>query len=693
MSPQDLAWLLGRVPVVADALSGQGPLGSYGRYQAQAGSLRQLAMLLALPPVIHATLETLNRFELQLASLAAWHGGRLTRAQALAEAGLGAGEALDAAADTLTRLLLATRVSAPAPAGKRGSAWLALRPGVEEVIGFGGIRMRDVLAHESAETLGGMLLGLGQQPPRRRSEWLGALEASLRDRETIDAAIAKMPKDSLRVFRVLTEHGPQSVRDLGIPYYHRWGREATPLHWLAQRGLVGVESGTQIAWVWMDVIVALNGRLYAEWRDTPPRVKPLPLQDPGGLPLVLGCLARLLDMWAAEPAPALASGGLGVRPVRAAAKALGVPAGEIGLLAHLAIGLGMLDRAAIGAKGAGRQRTDVYGWAPTDLAARWRGQPPAQRWGLLVQAWRDDTTLDESEGLPERWESAELFPTGAWARTALLRLLADLPPGRGLPEEDLAATAAFHHPGLFDEQALRGVVAAARALGLVPAAGPIGLTRLGRALLDGPEAVEAALPPPRTDFTVQADHTVIAPPDLAFEVATRIERYADIESTAGARIYRLTERRIAAALDDGDAAASILDFLEAHSTVPVAQNVAHLIRDCERRHGRLRAGAASAYLRCDDPALLTRAVGVKAAKLHLLAPTVAVSSLSADKLVAALRDRGLMPVAEAPDGTALARPVKVAGTHSRQLPTLRSAPVIGDHAVMEALAKQVLETE
>ncbi|MGH8886995.1 MAG: helicase-associated domain-containing protein [Egibacteraceae bacterium] len=683
LAPEKLAWLLGRVPVLADALNGQGPLGTYGLYQARAGTLRRLAMLLALPPVIHTTLGTLNRFEFQLAALAAWHGGSLTRAQAVAEAGLTTGKALDGAADTLAQLLLADRTH----------HWLALRPGVEEVIGFAGVRMRDVLVYEPLDQLSEMLLGLGQRPPRRRSEWLGALEASLRDRATIDAVVAKMPKDVGRVFWLLAEHGAQSVRDLGIPYYRRYVRDSTPLHWLAQRGLVGVDPDAQVAHVWMDVIVGLNGCLYREWPVTPPPATPEPLQDSGGLPLVLSRLAGLLEVWAAEPAPALAAGGLGVRPVRAAAKTLGVPAGEIGLLVHLAIALGLLDRTRVGAKGTGRQRTDVLGWTPSELAPRMSAQAPAQQWGLLVQAWQDDTTLDESEGLPERWEATELFPTGTWARTALLRLLADLPPDRGLSMDALAATAAFHHPGLFRDRALAGAVDAARVLGLVPASGPVGLTRLGRALLDGPEAVEAALPAARTDFTLQADHTVIAPPDLAHDVTTRLERYADIESAAGARIYRLSERRIAAAIDDGDRAAGILGFLEEHSTVPVAQNVAHLIRDVQRRHGRLRAGAVSSYLRCDDPALLTGAVGVKAAKLHLLAPTVAVSALAADKLVAALRARGLMPVAEAPDGAVLARPEKAASTKSRQLPTLRSAAVFGDAAEMEALAKHVLEND
>jgi Helicase conserved C-terminal domain len=519
----------------------------------------------------------------------------------------------------------------------------------------------------------------------------------LRDRATIERVLAKAPKDALRVFGLLAEHGPQRVRDLGIPYYVWYSSQRTPLHWLIQHGLVGADEDAQVAWVWFDVIVALNGRLFTDWSSAPPAVSPEPLVDPGaGLPLVLSRLSSLLDLWAAEPAPALASGGLGVRPVRAAAKALGLKPGEVGLLAHLAVGLGLLGTMALGSKGSGRNRTEVRGWAPTDLAAQWRTEAPARQWALLIQTWRDDLTLDESEGLPERVEGGGLVPFSGIVRTALLRLLVELPPERGLPLDALTAVASFRHPALLDPQGVRGVVEAARVLGLVPATGPVGLTRLGRAVLDGPDAVEAALPPPRTEFTVQADQSVIAPPDLALDVSMALERLADIESTAGARIYRLSERRIATALDDGETAASLLDFLERHSTVPLAQNITHLIRDCERRHGRLRAGMASSYLRCDDPALLTSAVGVKAAKLRLLAPTVAVSPLERDKLVAALRGRGLMPVAESSDGATLARQEKVAARKRRSgsdLPPLRRNGVLLDPVALEALAKATLAND
>ena len=645
--------------------------------------LARAAALIASPHMIDLTLATLNRLEFQLVMLAAWHGGTLRRGQALAESGRKAGDALDAAAETLERLLLADR----------GAHWLRLRPGVADVVGFPGVRVRDGLEEAGAEALGRILGHLNEQRPARKQERLAALEARLRDRRTIDAVIARAPEDARRVFSLLAQHGMQRVRDVGVPYYSPWAPRSTPLHWLAERGLIGVDVDQQLAWVWLDVIVALNGRLFPHW-PTPPTPVPQPLHDPAvGLPLTSSRLTALLDTWAAEPAPTLASGGLGVRPVRAAAKTLGLPAGEVGLLAHLAIGLGLLGRTVTATHGRGRNQIETYGWAPTELAAEWRAAPPARRWALLVQTWVASGLLDESEGLPERADTAEFDAIVPIARRALLSLLAEMEEGRGLAVDDLVTLASFREPALLPRARVLGMVEAARVLGLVPPTGPVGLAVLGRALLDGPDAVEAALPPPRTEFTVQADHTVIAPPDLAPDVSAGLERCADVESTAGARIYRLSERRIAAALDDGQTAEEIVAFLGRHSTVPLPQNVTHLIRDCERRHGRLRVGPAAAYLRCDEPALLTRAIGVKGARLRLLAPTVAVSELPSDKLLAALRAKGLMPVAEGPDGATLGRREKLAPHRRSGLPDVAPLAVLPDAARLEALAKSLLEDD
>ncbi|MDR3031928.1 MAG: helicase C-terminal domain-containing protein, partial [Kitasatospora sp.] len=70
-------------------------------------------------------------------------------------------------------------------------------------------------------------------------------------------------------------------------------------------------------------------------------------------------------------------------------------------------------------------------------------------------------------------------------------------------------------------------------------------------------------------------------------------------------------------------------------------------------HGILRVGAASSYLRCDDPRLLDEVLADRRAaelRLRLLAPTVLAAQAGPETLLAVLRTRGYAPAAESAEG-------------------------------------------
>ncbi len=460
-----------------------------------------------------------------------------------------------------------------------------------------------------------------------------------------------------------------------------WARlHRTPLHWLSERGLLGIDADYGLVFMPLEAVVALRGGLFERWEPSP-QVELAPLADVGtALPPTLTHLDALLRRWERDPADGLKAGGIGVRMIRAAASDLRRPAGEVGVLTHLAVELDLLG--SIEAGPPSRRGTPTSVWTTTRQADRFRERPAAQRWALLAAAWRDSYLLDEADGLPERAEfGSDRSTVGPVRRRALLEVLAGLPAGQGVSLAGLADLADHHHPTLGLPDVLAALIAVMRVLGLVPADGPIGLSRLGRALVTaGPDAVEELLPPPETTFTVQADHSVVAPPNLAAEVLAGLDRYAVRESDAGASIHRLDETRIAAAFDDGETAEQVLGFLADHAATPLPQNVAYLVRDLERRHGRLRVGAASAYVTSDDPALIAEAVSVKASKLRQIAPTVAVTPLSRTKLFAALAAKGLMPVAEGADGAKLAPERHVAEPELVSLgaPELPTGGLVGD---------------
>jgi predicted DNA-binding transcriptional regulator YafY len=72
-----------------------------------------------------------------------------------------------------------------------------------------------------------------------------------------------------------------------------------------------------------------------------------------------------------------------------------------------------------------------------------------------------------------------------------------------------------------------------------------------------------------------------------------------------------------------------------------------------RRHGHLRVGALSSYVRSDSAATLDEILADRRSdglRLHRLAPTVLASGLDRAELLEALRAMGAAPVAEAPGG-------------------------------------------
>ncbi|KOT91559.1 DNA-binding protein, partial [Streptomyces rimosus subsp. pseudoverticillatus] len=168
------------------------------------------------------------------------------------------------------------------------------------------------------------------------------------------------------------------------------------------------------------------------------------------------------------------------------------------------------------------------------------------------------------------------------------------------------------------------------------------------------------LPEPLDHVLLQADLTAVAPGPLERPLADALGVLADVESKGGATVYRFTPASVRRALDAGRSAAELQTFLATHSRTPVPQPLAYLIDDVARRHGRLRVGAASAYVRCDDDALLTEILADRRAvalRLRRLAPTVLASAVPPDQLLEVLRAMGYAPAAESAEGDVLiARP-------------------------------------
>ncbi|WP_258564093.1 helicase-associated domain-containing protein [Streptomyces himalayensis] len=179
------------------------------------------------------------------------------------------------------------------------------------------------------------------------------------------------------------------------------------------------------------------------------------------------------------------------------------------------------------------------------------------------------------------------------------------------------------------------------------------------------------LPEPLDHVLLQADLTAVAPGPLQRPLADMLDVLADVESKGGATVYRFTPGSVRRALDAGRSASDLHAFLAAHSRTPVPQPLAYLIDDVARKHGHLRIGAASAYVRCDDDAVLNEILADKrsaALRLRRLAPTVLAAQADPAALLDGLRGMGFAPAAEGPEGDVL-----ITRAHAHRTPP-RTAP-------------------
>lgn len=486
--------------------------------------------------------------------------------------------------------------------------------------------------------------------PRRVQELLAAADPA--EREVLDRLAEGPPIGSVRNTRLAATDD-----------------ELTPAHRLINRGLL-VPLDTQRVELPREVGLALRaqGEIASASTEPPPLevITRTPAElDRLGTSAVLELLRLvdgLADTWTAQPPPLLRSGGIGVRELRRTARDLGVDETAAALVAEIAYAAGLVN------SGNGPEP----GYLPTPEYDAWQRRDTAQRWIVLASAWVSMTrqpSLVSQRGERDRVISA-LGPDAERGTVPLLRrrvldTLAELPPGAAPAERaDVLALLAWHQPRRASGQRplVEAILAEADAIGLTAAGG---LTGYSRTLLAAPGATSAtgataaahalarALPEPVDHFLVQPDLTIVVPGPPESAMGAVLALVADLESTGGAHVYRITDRSVRRALDAGHTGPALTDFVQRHSRTPIPQALQYLIDDAARRHGILRTGAALSYLRCDDPALLERVLADRNAaplQLRLIAPTVVVSDAPVARVLEVLRAAGHSPAAEAPGG-------------------------------------------
>jgi hypothetical protein len=462
----------------------------------------------------------------------------------------------------------------------------------------------------------------------------------------------------------------------------------TPVEWLLAHHLLEPMASDTVV-VPREVALAMRGgALVRDLQPTPPvlehtdRAPDLVDRTAGQQAFTFTRLVEdLLEAWSTAPPGVLRSGGLSVRDLTRVAAVLDLDEEGAALVVEIAYAAGLL--AADG-------EVDET-WCPTPAYDAWRMRPTAERWALLAQTWllmtrtpvlvsgRDDT--GSRVNALARDTDRSLTPE---ARRALLDELVALSPGQAPSHVSLLARLRWRRPrrtSLLWQTVVEATPEEAERLGIT---GLGALSSHGRAVLaatsaeetsaearaatrmpgrtpvpqEAVSALEPVLPKPLDHVLLQADLTAVAPGPLEGELAREMSLLADVESTGGATVYRFSDSSLRRALDAGRSASDVMALLTARSRTPVPQPLEYLVLDVARRHGAVRVGVATAYLRCDDPTTVSAMLAdrrLSTLRLVRLADTVVASSSAIDVVLERLRDAGYSPSAENSDGAVVVR--------------------------------------
>ncbi|HEY5836252.1 helicase C-terminal domain-containing protein [Streptomyces sp.] len=526
------------------------------------------------------------------------------------------------------------------------------------------------------------------------------------DAERLDGLLADAPGDVPGVLERLVWGPPYGeVRDATVPV--RAEAAAAPVQWLLARGLLLPAGRHNVVLPREAALTLRGGRAHRAPAPLPPPVEPVArpertvnLTAAGQAFTAVRTVTELLTRWQTGGPPVLRAGGLSVRDLKRTATALDLPEPQTAFWLELAYAAGLIATDG--------EVDEAY--APTPAADEWLQLPAQEQWAALVTAWLPATRTPGLVGTRDAKGRAlsalgpELDRSPApQVRRRALRVLAELPPGSAASPDALLARLRWLRPLRAGNDALRAdllrwTLHDAEALGVT---GRGALADHARPLLENPVGDTGAaarllaplLPEHLDHVLLQADLTAVAPGPLVAPLAETLGVLADIESKGGATVYRFTPASVRRALDAGRTAAELQEFLATHSRTPVPQPLSYLIDDVARRHGTLRVGAASAYLRCDDDALLSELLADRRATglgLRRLAPTVLAAQADPATLLERLRAMGLAPAAESADGDVLITRPDARRTPPRTPPVpVTDGPPIPDAALLGAAVKAI----
>jgi hypothetical protein len=462
------------------------------------------------------------------------------------------------------------------------------------------------------------------------------------------------PADAKKVLERLVWGPPRgSVGDIKNP--------GPGVNWLLEKKfLVPLDQRTVV--LPREVAIAMRGgKIHKERFITQPELigakrdeRQINLAAIANVSTVLRWVEELLNFWADEPADALRAGGLGVRDLKIISTHLGVDESCTAFVAELAylaslISIDADDRIL-----------------PSNKFDIWLMQTPADRWQMLASQWLITSRVSGLVGRVEAKNVAALGPeldrvNAARVRALTLELLREnqgIAPDWNSFKEVLSWRAPVRRNSSLQEELAEWTLREAEWLGIT---GQGAISKFGAQFLDGDDlsSINEDLPKTVDHILIQSDNTAIALGPLEHEISQALAMMAEIESRGGATVYRFTESTIRRALDHGKTGDEIKTFLIKTSKTPMPQPLEYLIADVAKKHGKLRVGNTSSFIRCEDTALISQIMNDKKLEilaLRRIAPEVAICDVDATDAMRLLRECGYLPAAESANGMILTGP-------------------------------------
>jgi hypothetical protein len=386
---------------------------------------------------------------------------------------------------------------------------------------------------------------------------------------------------------------------------------------------------------------------------------------------VLRWVEELLNFWADEPADALRAGGLGVRDLKIISNHLGVDESCTAFIVELAYLASLISFDA----------DDRI--LPSNKFDIWLMQTPSDRWQMLASQWLITSRVSGLVGRVEAKNVAALGPeldrvNAARVRALTLDLLREnqgIAPEWNSFKEVLSWRAPVRRNSSLQDELAEWTLREAEWLGIT---GQGAISKFGVQFLLGDDltSINEDLPKTVDHILIQSDNTAIAPGPLEHEISQALAMMAEIESRGGATVYRFTESTIRRALDHGKTGEEIKSFLVKTSKTPMPQPLEYLIADVAKKHGKLRVGNTSSFIRCEDTSLISQIMNDKKLEilaLRRIAPEVVICDMDATDAMRLLRECGYLPAGESANGLMLTGPKT-----NRALTKPRPPRVIGE---------------